>query len=135
MSFQNNLRQLRLKNNLTQEDVAQKIGVTVRTYQSYEIDGRFPRRQDTIPKLTQVLNCNVEDLLSSDTLHVAEESAHYNTDSHSTAQKLAQDLSNILSKGILSEKSSDNIMKQIQNAYWTGKERRQLHNSNITPSS
>lgn len=135
MNFQTKLRQLRLKNNLTQEELAQKIGVTVRTYQSYEIDGRFPRKQDTIPKLAQALNCSAEELLYSNTLNVAEATAHYNADSSSTAQKLAQDLSNILSTGTISEESSDNIMKKIQNAYWTGKERRLSRNSNPLLSS
>lgn len=56
------LRQARIKNNLTQSEVASKLGVCVSTISQYENCKRKPNIT-TLKKLTQLFNCTVDDLI------------------------------------------------------------------------
>ena len=64
------LRRLRIKNNLSQADLARKIGVNVRKIQSYE---QCVCNIDNAPvgfvvDLAAALGCNIVDLIESDDL-------------------------------------------------------------------
>lgn len=56
----NNLRAERNRVKLTQEEVARKLGITLRTYVSYEEDGSTIKAT-TLYLLSKVLNCKVSD--------------------------------------------------------------------------
>ena len=51
----------RKEHHLTQKQVANKIGVTVRAYQNYEANKRTPSMDKAI-KLARLFNCTVEEL-------------------------------------------------------------------------
>ena len=53
----------RQKANLTQAEVAEKVGITVRAYQYYEAGTRTPSIPNII-KIAKVLNISLEELLN-----------------------------------------------------------------------
>ena len=55
MKFGEKLKELRQKNNLKQSEVAQAVGISRRTYISYEQEGRYPRYRELYAKLADVL--------------------------------------------------------------------------------
>jgi len=55
------LKKAREKCNLTQEQVATKIGTTARAYQYYEAGERIPRA-DVAKRIAKALNSTVEEL-------------------------------------------------------------------------
>lgn len=57
-----NLKEIRLRNNLKQEDVAKQIGKTIYTYGSYERNKREPDIE-TLCKLSKILNTSVDEIL------------------------------------------------------------------------
>ena len=57
-----NLRSIRLSNNLTTSQVAENIGVSLRTYQNYE-NGSTEMPYELIKKLADFFNCSVDYLL------------------------------------------------------------------------
>lgn len=67
MEFGERLRILRTNRGLTQADVANKVGVSRRTYVSYEQQGKHPRKREMYSKLADALGCDVNDLLVEDT--------------------------------------------------------------------
>ncbi|MBT1278988.1 helix-turn-helix transcriptional regulator [Thermoanaerobacter sp. CM-CNRG TB177] len=55
MQFGEKLKKLRLSHNLTQEELAKKIGVSLRTIKGYELGETLPRYREIYYKT--VLNC------------------------------------------------------------------------------
>lgn len=79
MNFSKRLKKLRSEANLTQKDLAEKIGVSRATVAGYETKGKEPS-YDTLLKIARVLNCSVDYLMG-------------NTDERSPADKIKKALS------------------------------------------
>ena len=61
-NFNDNLKEARLKRNLSQKEVADQIGVAKSTYSLYESGNREPSVQ-AIKKIADVLNVSADELL------------------------------------------------------------------------
>ena len=68
MTFGEKVKAERTKLGLTQEELAAKVGVTVRVICSYENDKSRPRGTERYKKLAEALNVNVNHLLSEGSL-------------------------------------------------------------------
>ena len=66
MRFGEKLKKERKKMHLTQEQVAEKIGITRRAYISYEQKDVRPRNKETYKLLASVLDCDVNYLIRDD---------------------------------------------------------------------
>ena len=53
MKFGEKLKYLRTEKKLTQADLAKAVGVSLRTYASYEQEGRYPRKRELYGKLAE----------------------------------------------------------------------------------
>lgn len=62
MKYPNKLAEARNAAGLTQQEVAEKIGITVTGYQNYEY-GKRDIRSDTLRKLSDILDCSAEYLV------------------------------------------------------------------------
>lgn len=62
MSFGSRLRQLRLENNMTQEDLSKKLNVSRATVGRYETDERFPDK-DILKNIADTFNVSIDYLL------------------------------------------------------------------------
>ena len=72
MTFGEKVKAERTKLGLTQEELAAKVGVTVRVICSYENDKSRPRGTERYKKLAEALNVNVNHLLSEDDAFIAD---------------------------------------------------------------
>lgn len=59
MSHKNKLKELRLSKKLTQQEVANLLGITQRAYQNYERGRRTPSLKTAI-ELSKIFNCDIE---------------------------------------------------------------------------
>lgn len=66
MSIAEQIKSLRTKHNLTQNELAKKIGVTRQAYANYEQGTREPS-MDIIKKLCVLFDCTSDELLEIDT--------------------------------------------------------------------
>ncbi len=66
MSFADNLIQLRKMNNLSQEELAEKIGVTRQTLSKYETGESLPDIEKC-RQLADVFSVSIDDLISYET--------------------------------------------------------------------
>lgn len=71
MKFGEKLKKRRQELHLTQEYVAEKIGISRRAYVAYEQNDVRPRKQETYQKLADVLECDVGYLKSDDGIPAA----------------------------------------------------------------
>lgn len=65
MLFGERLRKLREDSGMTKWELAKKVGISDRALWYYEVDERFPRKDEVIEKLAKILNVPVEYLLGT----------------------------------------------------------------------
>ena len=91
MSFKDKLKEKRLEANLTQVQLAEKVSVTPRTIQHYELGTRKPTKLDIVEKLAKALNTTPEYLLGQNGLLVV--AAH-----EQGGSKAARDIDELVSE-------------------------------------
>ena len=130
MKFGEKLKKLRTEKGLKQAEVATAVGVSRRTYISYEQEGRYPRKRDVYAKLADTLNCDVNYLMSEDEEFVMGVSEQYGSRGKRQAEELVAELSGMFAGGELSDKDMDAVMIALQKAYFDCKE----DNKKYTPN-
>ena len=66
MTFGERIRELRTQKGLTQPQLADSIGVSVRTVKSYELGTSLPKTRETYQKLAEFFDVNINNLLAED---------------------------------------------------------------------
>lgn len=130
MKFGEKLKKLRTEKGLKQAEVAATVGVSRRTYISYEQEGRYPRKCDVYAKLAETLNCDVNYLMSENEELITGVSEQYGSRGKRQAEELVAELSGMFAGGELSEKDMDAVMIALQKAYFDCKE----DNKKYTPN-
>lgn len=67
MLFGERLRKLREKSGMTKWQLAKQVGISDRALWYYEVDERFPRKDEVIEKLAKVLNVPIQYLIGTST--------------------------------------------------------------------
>ena len=67
--FSKNLKDLRLKANLTQVQIAQELDITQQSYQKWE-SGKSKPTLNTLEMFSDFFDVSIEDLLSDGTVHI-----------------------------------------------------------------
>ena len=75
MNFKENLKDLRIKNNLTQDDIAIRLNISRQSISKWE-SGVSEPNLETLEQLCDILNCSLEDLVSSPKNKIKEKVKH-----------------------------------------------------------
>ncbi len=67
MKFGNNIQNLRKSQNLSQEELAEKVGVSRQSISKWECDESYPA-WNNIPILCSIFHCNLDELVSDEEL-------------------------------------------------------------------
>lgn len=79
MSFGENLQFLRKKNNITQEQLAERLGVSRQSVSKWESDGSYPEMEKLL-QLCEMFSCNMDSLMRGSVEEsIMEDTAHYDT--------------------------------------------------------
>ena len=128
MKFNERLKELREKNNLTQEQLAKISGVSSRMIQRYEYGTSRPRL-DAAEKIAKALNVSTDELLGNADMLVAQAHEKYGARGAKQAKQLTDEVTGLFAGGDMAEEDMDLMMKAIQDAYWIAKEK----NKKYTP--
>ncbi|MBE6842169.1 MAG: helix-turn-helix transcriptional regulator [Ruminococcus sp.] len=129
MKFSDKIRTLRTEQNKTQKETAEYCGVSLRTYISYEQDGRYPRKREIYDKLAEFFGTDKNYLLTEDEEFISTASDRYGKRGRQQAEALVAELSGLFAGGELSESDRDAVMIALQKAYFDCKE----DNKKFTP--
>lgn len=131
MTFGERIRELRTQKGLTQPQLADSIGVSVRTVKSYELGTSLPKTRETYQKLAEFFDVNINYLLAKDEQFILDAGATYGPRGKhkQQAHALIAEVSGLFAGGGIAEEDMDEMMKAIQDAYWIAKER----NKKYTP--
>ena len=123
MKFGEKVRRLRNEKGLSQTELGNLCGLSLRTIRNYEVDGRYPKQREVYSKLAAALGCDVNYLLSEDEEFVLQAKQTYGYQGARDAEELIADISALFAGGELSEDAKDGVMRALQDAYWMAKEK------------
>lgn len=121
MSFKDKLKEKRLEANLTQVQLAEKVSVTPRTIQHYELGTRKPAKLDIVEKLAKALNTTPEYLLGQNGLLVVAAHEQGGSKAARDIDELVSEVTGMFAGGRLSDEALDGAMKALNDAYWIAK--------------
>lgn len=122
MKFGEKVRQLRTEKKLSQTELGNLCGLSLRTIRNYEVDGRYPKQREVYTKLADALGCDVNYLLAENEEFVLQAQQTYGYRGAKQAEELVADISALFAGGELCEEDKDAVMKALQDAYWMAKE-------------
>ena len=127
MEFTEKLQKLRKDKGFTQAELAEKVGVSSRSIQNYELGARYPKRA-ILNKLREVLDTKLEYLVSSsDFIGIVR--AEDGSRGVASAQQLLDCAGALFAGGELSDEDKDKVMLALQNIYWKAKNKNQSSSS------
>lgn len=97
-------------------------GISERVIASYDLEGRYPRNRKVYAVLADVLDCDINYLLTEDEEFIISADAKYGSRGARQASELVNELSGMFAGGELSESDMDAVMIALQNAYFKCKE-------------
>ena len=123
MTFGEKFKAEREKRGLTQQEVAEGLGINRRMITRYENGISFPRSRDAYKRIADYFEVDVNYLLTEDEEFVVQASEQYGSRSMKQAQELIDGMSGLFAGGSLSEQDKDAVMKALQDIYWEAKAR------------
>lgn len=129
MTFGEKLREARAKKGITQSKAAKAIGVSLRTYKSYELDESFPQNRKYYEKLADFYQLNINYLLTEDKDFILTAGDSFGYRGRREAAELVKDVIALFAGGHLTEEDQNLAMQAIQQAYFDAK----TENKKYTP--
>ncbi|MGI6206539.1 MAG: helix-turn-helix domain-containing protein [Anaerovoracaceae bacterium] len=123
MDFSEKLVRLRKQHGITQQEAANFIGRSLRTYVSYERDGRYPRSHEIYEKLALLYDVDVNYLYVNDEPALSIPGDDRQESAMHQAMQLVTGLSGIFAGGDLNESDKDAIMISLVKAYFDSKKK------------
>ena len=127
MTFGEKVRAAREARNMTQEQLADAIGMSKRMVSYWENHGKLPKSRDTYPIIADALGIDVSVLLDDDAEFVIKAAETYGNRGAQQALQLVQQIMGLYAGGELEEEDMDAMMKAIQDAYWIAKQKNKRH--------
>ena len=72
MTFGEKVKNLRKNKGLNQTQLADAVGVSLRTVRGWEIEGRYPKKHDLYQKLADILSCDISYLMTEEEAFITE---------------------------------------------------------------
>ena len=129
MTFGEKVRNERTRLGLSQDELAEKIGVTRRVISSYENDSSRPRGTERYNKLADALGVNINYLLSEDEAFIANVEDNYGRRGAKQAKELLAEVTGLFAGGEMADEDMREMVDAIQEAYLIAKK----NNKKYTP--
>ena len=123
MTFAEKFKEERVKKELTQQQVADSLGITRKMITLYEKGTSLPRTREAYKKIADFFDVDVNYLLTEDEDFVVQATEKYGARGKKQAQDLVDGISGLFAGGTLSEQDKDAVMKALQDIYWDSKAR------------
>lgn len=121
MNFGERLRMLRKKAGLTQTELAEAAGSTMRSIQNYEAGKRYPQNIEIAKKLAAALGVTSGELLGEEGEIIIDAGERGGQVSARELRGLVENLSCLFAGGELTDDDRDAAMQAISEAYWIAK--------------
>lgn len=121
MNFGEKVKELRLSKHLQQKELAELVGVSLRTITGWEKEGRFPKRQEIYTKLATIFGCDENYLKTTEESFITDVSEQFGSRGGRQARMILEQANAMFAGGELSEADKVAFMDQIQEMYLDSK--------------
>lgn len=123
MTFGEKVKNLRKTKDMNQTQLANAIGVSIRTVRGWEVEGRFPKQHDLYQKLADTLGCDISYLMTEGESFITEATEQYGSRGAKQAQQILEQAAAMFAGGELSDEDKTAFMDEIQMLYLDSKQR------------
>ena len=124
MKFGEKVRDLRKKHSLTQDELAQCLGINKRTIIGWERNERYPRNVEVLEKMSDIFHVPLTYLQPDQALFIERAAETYGKKGKIEAQHLAFELTELFASGDLTPQDMDGIMYEMHKAYFKYREKK-----------
>lgn len=123
MTFGEKIKTLRKEKGLNQTQLAQAVGVSLRTIRGWEIEGRYPKQHAIYQKLADVLNCDLTYLMTENESFITQASEQFGSRGAMQALQILDQVNALFAGGELSDEDKTAFMDEVQTLYLDSKKR------------
>lgn len=123
MKFGEKIRALRRQRKLTQDELAEHLGVSKRTIAAYESCASYPRRREIYEQLAQIFGVDVNYLRAEDEEFVTAAAEEYGSRGRRQAEAILAQAGELFAGGSLSETDEIRFLTELQQLYIDSKQR------------
>lgn len=129
MNFATKLKNLRTEKNLTQEDLAKKSGISIKSISRYELGETIPRSRKYYEKLANALDVDIDYLFSQETNFLLNARKEFGYKGAKDAEEIVNGMIGLMAGGELPEEDKATILNAMQEAFYMAK----IENKKYTP--
>ena len=123
MEFAEKLKNIRISKGWSQEEAAERSGISRRTIQNYESGNMLPKKRSTYTVLADTFGVEETVLLDSNIDFVLRANEQYGDSAMRQAMDLVADVKALWAGGEMAEEDMDEIMRSLQEAYLEAKQK------------
>ena len=123
MTFGEKVKTLRTTKKMSQAQLAQELGVALRTVSGWENQNRYPKKRELYQNLADILGCDISYLMSEEESFITEASEQYGSRGAKQAQQILEQAAAMFAGGELSDEDKTALMAEIQMLYLDSKQR------------
>ena len=118
MTFGAKLRESRVKNGMTQSELAKAANLGLNTISNYESGKTYPKKREVYDTLASILDVNADYLRNENEEFITEAGEKHGYRGKRQAEQLVQEIGGLFAGGELSDDEMDGVMKALQDIYW-----------------
>lgn len=121
MQFSEKFKTQETAKRMSQTDLAEKAGISLRTFQNYELGVRTPKSHSTYNRIAEALEMNVNILLDENAELILWAGEKHSSCSKKQAMSIVNYIKAMWTSGEMDEESIDAIMQTLSEAHWGSK--------------
>ena len=129
MNFAQKLKDLRTEKNLTQEELAKKSGISIKSISRYELGETLPRTKKYYEKIANALDVDTDYFLAQETNFFINARKEFGYKGAKDAEELVNGMIGLMAGGELPDEDKATILDAMQEAFYMAK----LENKKYTP--
>lgn len=121
MTFGEKIRVLRTEKGWIQQELADALGVSVRTIKNYELGDSYPKNRLIYKKLAEIFNVDVNDLLIENEEFIMPEKTDGSYGDYHALKSSLNQMKQVFRSEKVRQKDKDVLIRKLWDLYWDNK--------------